>query len=194
VIAGLTGQVVRCGAGYVVIDVSGVHYKVSVSPQTLGAIAADGEQVQLSTFMYVREDVLQLYGFRFAEEQDLFERILTVGGIGPKNALALVGALGADGLRQAIANADVDFLKRVPGIGLKTAQRIVLELKGKLVPGIADIAPAGSPEGELADALSGLGYSASEVASAVNYLKGVEMPLEDRLRSALRFFVEGTQA
>jgi Holliday junction DNA helicase RuvA len=120
--------------------------------------------------------------------------MLTVGGIGPKNALALVGALGADGLRQAIANADVDFLKRVPGIGLKTAQRIVLELKGKLVPGIADIAPAGSPEGELADALSGLGYSASEVASAVTYLKGVEMPLEDRLRSALRFFVEGTQA
>jgi Holliday junction DNA helicase RuvA len=194
VIAGLTGRVVRRSAGYVVIDVSGVHYKVSVSPQTLSAIAADGEQVQLSTFMYVREDVLQLYGFRSAEEQDLFERMLTVGGIGPKNALALVGALGADGLRQAIANADVDFLKRVPGIGLKTAQRIVLELKGKLVPGIADIAPAGSPEGELADALSGLGYSASEVASAVNYLKGVERPLEDRLRSALRFFVEGTQA
>ena len=67
-IAGFTGQVVRRGAGYVVIDVSGVHYKVSVSPQTLGAIAADGEQVQLSTFMYVPEDVLQLHGFRLAEE------------------------------------------------------------------------------------------------------------------------------
>ncbi len=121
----------RRGAGYVVIDVSGVHYKVSVSPQTLSAISAEGEQVQLSTFMYVREDILQLFGFRSAEEQDLFERMLTVGGIGPKNALALVGALGAAGLRQAIANADVGLLKRVPGIGLKTAQRIVLELKGK---------------------------------------------------------------
>lgn len=177
-----------------VIDVSGVHYKVSVSPQTLSAIGVEGERVQLSTFMYVREDILQLYGFRSAEEQDLFERTLSVSGIGPKNALALVGSLGAEALRQAIANADVDLLKRVPGIGLKTAQRLVLELKGKLVPGIADIAPAGSPEGELADALAGLGYSASEVTSAVNYLKGAEMPLEERLRRALRFFVEGTQA
>ncbi len=184
----------RRGAGYVVIDVSGVHYKVSVSPQTLSAISAEGEQVQLSTFMYVREDILQLFGFRSAEEQDLFERMLTVGGIGPKNALALVGALGAAGLRQAIANADVDLLKRVPGIGLKAAQRIVLELKGKLVPGMADIAPAGSPEGELADALAGLGYSAAEVARAVNYLKGLEMPLEQRLRRALQFFVEGPEA
>jgi len=189
VIAGLAGRLVRRGADYAVLDVHGVHYKVSVSPQTLASL--EGDQVELATYLHVREDILQLYGFASAEEQDLFEQILAVSGIGPKGALALVGSMAPGALRQAIQAGNVDILKRVPGIGAKTAQRLILELKGKLAPGLVEIAPAGSPEAELAEALSGLGYSPSETASAVQYLKGLDLPLEERLRRALRFFAEG---
>ena len=98
-----------------------------------------------------------------------------------------------EALRQAIQAGNIDALKRVPGIGAKTAQRLILELKGKLAPGIAEIATAGSPEAELADALSALGYSPGETASAVGYLKGLDLPLEERLRRALRFFAEGAE-
>jgi len=194
VIAGLEGVIVRRGGDYVVVNVGGVHYRASVSTQTLAGLGAEGAQVQLSTYLHVREDALQLYGFRSAEEQELFEQFLNVSGIGPKSALALAGAMPADALRQAIQAGNVDLLKRVPGIGIKTAQRLVLELKGKLAPGIVALGPAGSPEAELADALAGLGYSAGEIAAAVSYLRGVDLPLEERLRRALRYFAEGAPA
>jgi Holliday junction DNA helicase RuvA len=189
VIAGLEGSVVRRGADYVILNVGGVHYKATVSPQTLAGLESD--RVQLATYLYVREDALQLYGFASIEEQELFEQVLAVSGIGPKGALALTGSMPPATLRQAIEAGNVDALKRVPGIGAKTAQRLVLELRGKLAPGVAEIAPSGSPEAELADALNALGYSPAETAHAVDYLKGLDLPLEERLRRALRFFAEG---
>jgi Holliday junction DNA helicase RuvA len=188
-IAGVSGTVVRRGVDYVVVDVHGLHYKVTVSPQMLASF--EGEHVELCTYLHVREDALQLFGFVSPDEQDLFEQVLNVSGIGPKGALALVGSMAPETLRQAIQAGNVDLLKRVPGIGAKTAQRLILELKGKLAPGVAEIAPAGSPEAELAEALSALGYSPAEMASAVGYLRGLDLPLEERLRRALRFFAEG---
>jgi len=191
-IAGLEGSVVRRGMDYVVLNVGGVHYKAMVSPQTLASL--EGERVQLATYLHVREDVLQLYGFASAEEQELFEQVLNVSGIGPKGALSLVGAMAPAALRQAIQAGNVDALKRIPGIGAKTAQRLILELKGKLPPGIAEIAPSGSPQAELAEALGALGYGPAEIAWAVGYLRGIELPMEERLRRALRFFSEGSSA
>ena len=191
-IAGLSGTLVRRGADYVVIDVGGVHYKVAVSPQTLASL--EGDRVQLATFLHVREDIMQLYGFASAEEQELFEQVLQVSGIGPKGALALVGSMSPGALRQAIQAGSVDTLKRVPGIGAKTAQRLILELRGKLAPGLEEIAPAGSPEADLAEALAALGYSAGEIGLAVSYLRGLDLPVEERLRRALRFFAEGAPA
>jgi len=185
-IAGIEGSVVRRGADYVVLNVGGVHYKATVAPQTLAGLESD--RVQLATYLYVREDALQLYGFASVEEEELFEEVLAVSGIGPKSALALVGSMAPSALRQAIQAGSVDVLKRVPGIGAKTAQRLILELKGKLAPGVAEIAPTGSPEAELAEALNALGYSPAETASALGYLKGLDLPLEERLRRALRFF------
>jgi len=191
-IAGIEGTVVRRGADYVIVNVGGVHYRAAVSPRTLAGL--EGPRVQLATYLYVREDALQLYGFASLEEEELFEQILNVSGIGPKGALALVGSMAPDALGQAIHAGNVDALKRVPGIGAKTAQRLILELKGKLPLDIAEIAPAGSPEAELAEALMGLGYSAGETAAAASYLRGVDLPLEERLRRALRFFAEGAVA
>src|SRR5689334_20194800 len=129
-IAGLEGTVVRREADYVILNVGGVHYKAAVSAQTLAGL--EGPRVQLATYLYVREDALQLYGFASLEEEELFEQVLNVSGIGPKSALALVGSMAPEALRQAIQAGNVDALKRVPGIGAKTAQRLILELKGKL--------------------------------------------------------------
>ncbi|HEY8692560.1 MAG TPA: Holliday junction branch migration protein RuvA, partial [Chloroflexota bacterium] len=129
-IAGLEGTVVRRGADYVIVNVGGVHYRAAVSPQTLAGL--EGPRVKLATYLHVREDALQLYGFASPEEEELFEQILNVSGIGPKGALALVGAMAPAALHQAIQAGNVDVLKRVPGIGAKTAQRLILELKGKL--------------------------------------------------------------
>jgi Holliday junction DNA helicase RuvA len=191
-IAGLEGALLRRGPDYVIVNVGGVHYRANVAPRT--AASLEGEQVRLATYLYVREDALQLYGFLSLEEKELFEQVLNVSGIGPRSALALVGSMPPEALRRAIQEGNVDALKRVPGIGAKTAQRLILELKGKLAQGIADIAAAGSPEAELAEALSALGYSPSETASAVAYLRGLDVPLEERLRRALRFFAEGAPA
>ena len=191
-IAGLEGTVIRRGPDFVIVNVHGVHYRVAVSPRTLGDLGTG--TVTLSTYTYVREDTLQLYGFASPEEQELFEQVLNVSGIGPKGALALAGSMAPSALRQAIQAGNVDALKRVPGIGAKTAQRLILELKGKLAPGIAEIAPQGSPEAGLAEALTALGYSAAETASAVGYLRGLDLPLEERLRRALRFFAEGSSS
>jgi holliday junction DNA helicase RuvA len=149
--------------------------------------------VELCTYLYVREDALQLFGFVSSEEQDLFEQILNVSGIGPKGALALVGSMPAAALRQAIQAGDVDRLKRAPGVGAKTAQRLVLELRGKLAPGVAGVAPSGSPEAELAEALGALGSTPAEIELAVNYLRGIELPVEERLRRALQFLAEGAR-
>jgi Holliday junction DNA helicase RuvA len=190
VIAGLEGVVARKGIDYAVVNVGGVHYKVQVSTETLAALGAEGARVTVSTYLYVREDALQLFGFRSDDEEQLFEQLLNVSGIGPKSALALVGTMGAAGLQQAITAGNVDVLKRVPGIGVKTAQRLILELRGKLVGGVGPAPPAGSPEADLAEALSGLGYTPAEVSAATEYLKGVDLPLEERLRRALRYFAD----
>ncbi len=193
-IAGLEGPLVRRGADYVVVNAGGVHYKVTVSPQTLSTLGTEGQKVQLCTYLQVREDILQLYGFRSMEEQELFEQVLNVSGIGPKGALGLVGSMPPDALRQAISTGNVDLIKRAPGIGVKTAQRLVLELKGKLVAGVVPVGPPGSPEADLAEALASLGYSAAEIEGVTGYLKGTEdLPVEERLRRALRFFAQGKQ-
>lgn len=190
-IAGIEGPLVRRGADYVVVNAGGVHYKATVAPQTVASLGVEGEHVRLCTYLHVREDVLQLFGFRSLEEQELFEQLLNVSGVGPKGALGLVGSMPPEALRQAIMAGNLDALKRIPGIGLKTAQRLVLELRGKLAPGVVPLGPPGSPDAELGEALSTLGYSAAEVQGAVSYLKGVDLPLEERLRRALRFFAQG---
>ena len=168
-----------------VLDVGGVGYLVAATP---GALArADGaREVTLETYLHVREDALQLYGFADAEERELFVSLLGVSGIGPKVALAVVSGSAASELRRAIALGDAARFQAIPGIGKKTAERIVLELKGSL-PETLDPRGDAPSSGELTarDALVELGYS---VVEAERVLAGVDPGLsaEERVREALK--------
>jgi holliday junction DNA helicase RuvA len=179
-IARLHGRMTPRAGGAVVVDVQGVGYLVHATPSVhrLG----DGE-VTIEIHTVVRDDALQLYGFATADERELFELLLGVSGVGPKVALAIVSGSSPSELRRAIARDDVKRFQAIPGIGLKTAQRVVLELKEKLS---LPEAIAGEPADLTArDALVELGWS---LVDAERALAGVdsELPIEEQVRLALR--------
>jgi Holliday junction DNA helicase RuvA len=168
-----------------VLDVGGVGYLLAVTPAA--ARKASGEdEVTLDTYLIVREDALQLYGFADAEERELFSHLLSVSGVGPKVALAIVSGSRPAELRRAIALEDTARFEAIPGIGRKTAQRVVLELKEKLAAGV-DIAPASGTSSDLVarDALVELGYSLADAERALADVDP-ELPAEERVRVALR--------
>jgi Holliday junction DNA helicase RuvA len=194
-IASLRGSLIHLGADHLVIETGGVGFLVYAPRTVLGAAGAVGEQLFLYTVMIVREDSLALYGFATVEQRQLFERVLTVSGIGPKVALNLLSAGAPDELRGAIAQGDTARLARVPGIGKKTADRLVLELKGKLDLKGLPVSAVGTPPGavavnnELAELLISLGYNGAEAAAAIATLPAdAPADLEERLRLALRYF------
>ncbi|MFM7322554.1 MAG: Holliday junction branch migration protein RuvA [Armatimonadota bacterium] len=179
-IAQLTGTVVHAGAPHVVLDVHGVGYKVAVPLSVLEHLPKNGEPVTLLTHMLVREDDLSRYGFLDAVEREVFEHLLSVSGVGPKVALAILSALGGAGLARLVATDDVRGLVRVPGIGSKTAQRLILELRDQL-GGIglavkADaLAPSKAPEAkpatvvdDVVSALVNLGYNRGDAGKAAD--------------------------
>ena len=168
------------GPDGIVLDVNGVGYLVAATPSVLRL----GEELTVQTYMHVREDALQLYGFATAEERELFVHLLSVNGVGPKVALAIVSGSTPAELRRAIALEDTKRFEAIPGIGKKTAQRVVLELKEKL-GGPGALAPAASSALVARDALVELGYS---VIDADRALEGIDrtLPLEEQIRRALR--------
>ena len=180
-IARLRGRIAgRAGQG-LIVDVNGVGYLVSATPsvQRLG----DGE-VTIEIHTVVREDTLALFGFATAEERELFELLLGVSGVGPKVALAIVSGSTPAELRRAITRDDVKRFQAIPGIGLKTAQRVVLELKEKL-PSVVDFEPAASEELLARDALVGLGWSPLDAERALADIDGT-LPVEEQVRAVLR--------
>jgi Holliday junction DNA helicase RuvA len=167
-----------------VVDVGGVGYLVSATPSVFRR--ADGAaEVTVETYLHVREDAMQLYGFADAAERALFVRLLGVSGIGPKVALAVVSSASPEELQRAIALRDSARFQAIPGIGKKTAERIVLELEGSLAE--APIASGGERAGELVarDALVELGYSLVEAEQALAAVDP-DLPAEERVREALR--------
>lgn len=166
-----------------VVDVSGVGYRVLVSPGTLDKLPAVGTPVKLYTYFCVREDALLLYGFLTKEELGLFKQLITVSGIGPKAGLSLLSVMSVDDLRFAIFSADARAIAKAPGVGKKTAERLVLELKDKIgAPGVLpdaetyegqeagmDLTPSGggSARDEAVRALIALGYPAQDAVRAV---------------------------
>jgi holliday junction DNA helicase RuvA len=183
VISRLRGQPAGRVPEGLVLDVNGVGYLVAASAAALRKAEGAGEIV-VETYLHVREDALQLYGFADAAERELFTQLLTVNGVGPKVALAIVSGSPAAELRRAIALEDVARFQAIPGIGKKTAERIVLELKGK-----AAAADAAVVSTELAlverEALIELGYTLLEAEQALATIDP-DLPAEERVRLALR--------
>lgn len=188
----LRGTVAASSLGRVTLDVGGVGYEVLVPPAaTLGGV---GATLTLHTHLVVREDALTLYGFPDPAGKAVFATLLSVTGVGPKLALAALGALGAEGLRRAVITEDVAALTVVPGVGRKSAQRMVLELREKLggsgdgVPGSEGTAGGAlTPREEVREALAALGYGPAEVARTVEALPGdTDEAPEELLRRALR--------
>ncbi len=181
-IARLRGKPVGSTPDGLVLDVGGVGYLVAATPSVtrLGA----GEVV-VETYLHVREDALQLYGFGEPAERELFEHLLAVSGVGPKVALAIVSGSPPADLRRAIALEDTGRFEAIPGIGKKTAQRVVLELKEKLGTMDEPVAIAGKPHGVARDALVELGWSLTEAEEALA-ATDPDLSPEERVRQALR--------
>jgi holliday junction DNA helicase RuvA len=182
VIARLTGIPVARTADGIVLDVGGVGYLLRVTDRAHKK-AKEGREVTLETYLHVREDLLQLYGFAEPAERQLFEQLLSVSGVGPKVALLIVSGSTPGELRKSIVLGDTTRFLAIPGVGKKTAERVVLELKEKL--GLEQVVPEGAPDFVARDALVELGYSAVEAERA---LAGTdpELPPEERVRQALK--------
>lgn len=170
----------------VVIDVGGIGYNVRISADTASNLPAVGETVRLYTYTMVREDAFLLYGFLSRDALDIFKKCITVNGIGPKGAMAILSVMDADSLRYAIMSGDAKAINKAPGIGIRTAERLILDLKDKIkiddtmiAREIMDTASAsqsgeGQQKREAIEALVSLGYGRTESIKAINSISGVE--------------------
>lgn len=179
----LTGRLVSKHPPHVLVEAGGVGYEVDVPMSTFYALPAAGENVTLHTHLSIKEDAHALYGFATLEERTVFRQLIRISGVGPRTALAVLSGLSVAELAQAVAAQETARLVKVPGIGKKTAERLLLELKGKL----AEVAPGAAREGssDVIEALIGLGYNEKEARAA---LRGLPQgtPVAEAIRYALK--------
>ena len=190
-IAGVKGTIESIGSNWVIVDVGGISFQVFLPTSTLSTLSVIGQQARLHTHLHVREDNLTLYGFSSARELALFQTLITVKGIGPKLGLAMLSALDVEQLTMAIAGGDAALLTAVPGIGKKTSERIILELKDKIGGSWMMTHDIESVQGnsEVVAALTSLGYSVAEATRAVAALPtSTHLSLEDKITLALKYF------
>ncbi|HVM53288.1 MAG TPA: Holliday junction branch migration protein RuvA [Acidimicrobiales bacterium] len=183
-IGALRGLVLeRSSAGEVLLDVQGVCYRVQVTPNTLASVVDGGAPVLLHTHLHVREDALTLFGFASRDERACFEVLIGAHGVGPAMAMAILAVHRPEALREVVASDDADALCLVPGIGKKTAVRLLLELKSRLDMPVLDPVPAmaGTPRAEVRDALAALGYGPEEIHEATR-----ELPTDGDVQLMLR--------
>lgn len=188
-IASISGKVIQLTKETVIIDINGLGIEVFV-PKTLLGETETGDLLYLYTYMLVREDNISLFGFSSLEEKQLFLQFLAVGGIGPKLSLNILSSLSIDNIRSAILSEKPDYFSRVPGIGKKTAQKIIIQMQGKLpesdglgIRSITDVDDA------VVDALITLGYSVVEAQTALQAIpKDTPDDVETKLRVALQYF------
>lgn len=188
-IATLKGTLEYRGVDSVIINVDGIGFQVHVPGSTLSQLGAINDKVSLYTHLHLREDNVSLYGFASEEELGLFKNLISVSGIGPKAALALLSALNPEQLAMAITGGNVDVISQVPGIGRKIAGRLVVELKGKLEREWKKgaVLPLAAENADAIAALTNLGYSLREATQAVSNLPdSAELSLEEKVRMALQ--------
>jgi Holliday junction DNA helicase RuvA len=173
-----------------VVRAGGIGLQVRVPSGVLAQLDGVGRPVELFTHLHVRENELALYGFLTEEELTLFKLLLSISGVGPKVALALLGTVSPDALRQAVVQEEPGLLSRVPGIGPKTARAIIFHLKDKLVPAGADaVRLLSDTDAEVIAALTGLGFSLVEAQAALQSLaRDEDLSVEERVRQALAYF------
>ena len=190
----IRGTVAARGKDNLVVDIGGsgggIAFKILV-PEPTALQYNIGSEVKLNTYLQVREDALTLFGFASEDELSMFEMLTTVNGVGPKMALGALSAMSTDALRLALANEEPAILARIPGVGKRTAEKIILELKDKVKPTggtLAGLALATTADTEVIEALIALGYSVVEAQRAVQVLPKDVVGTEERLRLALSKF------
>lgn len=189
-IAAVTGEVVSRRSDHVVIDAHGVGYRLSVSAETLRTVPAVGERVSLHAHLIPRDDALALYGFASEDERELFLSLISVSGVGPKVAMAVLSGGSTGELLRAIAAGDAKRFQAVPGIGKRTAERIIVELRervaGELEEGVAAVTAEDGAREEAREGLIGLGYTPVEVERLLSAVSGetAEELVEAALRNA----------
>lgn len=201
-IAYVKGELVQKQIGYVVIDVGGLGYKIYMSEPSIEEIGNIGEEVKVHTYYRVSEDDISLFGFNTQEELRMFELLISVSGIGAKTAIAMLACIEPSQFAIAVISDDIDTLKKIPGVGPKSAQRIVLELKDKMKKEqqiaeltnasleqkskIKKVIVADSKVQEAIDALQVLGYAKKDVEKALEQIDTTEIKVEDIIKKALR--------
>lgn len=185
-IASLTGSVIGYYDRYCIIDVHGVGYKVYTTEHTISTLQTIQGPVTLRIYTVVREDAFDLFGFLDDTSHKLFEKLITVSGVGPKSALGVLSVAPANKLVDAISSGDISYLTKVSGIGKKTAEKILLELKDKLL-GFGELPSEGlSEESEVLLALESLGYTGAEAREALQYVDKNTTGTNNKIREALK--------
>ena len=201
-LAYVKGELVQKQIGYVVIDVGGLGYKVFMSEPSIEEIGNIGDEVKVHTYYRVSEDDISLFGFNTQEELRMFELLISVSGIGAKTAIAMLACIEPSQFAIAVISDDIDTLKKIPGVGPKSAQRIVLELKDKMKKEqqiaeltnatleqkskIKKVIVADTKVQEAIDALQVLGYTKKDVEKALEQIDTAELKVEDIIKKALR--------
>jgi Holliday junction DNA helicase RuvA len=195
----LKGELTEIYTDHIVVETGGIGYMLVISGQAMTELPSVGSDIKVYTYLYLREDILMLYGFLDRDELDVFKLLIGVSGIGPKGAIGILSALTPDDLRFAVLSGDAKAISKAPGIGAKTAQRVVLELNDKLsledafekkqenTARVLGNASGSSVKNDAVLALTALGYSSSESLKAVSKVEITEeMDVEDVLKAALK--------
>jgi Holliday junction DNA helicase RuvA len=180
----IRGEFVAAGADTVTVDVGGVGYEIAVTGRTFLELPGVGSEIVLHTHLHVREDQLALFGFTTADDRDLFRLLMGVSGVGPRVGLAILATMTADDLRKVVATDDAAALTAVPGIGKRSAQKLLLELRPKLDMPDGELQASG-PLGEVRTALEGLGYQSDEISSVLRDFPS-DLPIEELLKRSLQ--------
>jgi holliday junction DNA helicase RuvA len=184
-IARIEGKIITKDLNSIIVDVGGVGYRIFASNDTLGQ-SHEGRNISLWTYLAVRENALDLYGFIEKDERVFFELLIGVSGIGPKSAIAILSLAPVTTLKKAITSEDATYLTRVSGIGKKSAQKIIIELKDKLGKGSSDDELSLKEEADALEALKALGYSAHDARESLKKVSDQTLGTNERIKEALR--------
>lgn len=186
-IAHIQGKIIQKGDRFLVISTGGVGYQVYVSTDILSKTIGVGSDISLWTHMIVREDVMDLYGFETIDEKSFFEMLISVSGIGPKSALSILSVAPMETIKKAIGSGDTSYMTKVSGIGKRTAEKIVVELRDKLASlGHKDEAGSLRGESDVLEALQSLGYSLNDARNAVKEIPENVVDTNSRVKEALK--------